>query len=171
MIATKTNSSTNATITQPPKIPVLNILKNYFTKTSPYFHQTTKTTPNRHPCLNDSPSFSSNSTNSSNTSSMIPTSTIPFLQKNNPVPSNTIAPKLHYDRNPSPSTNKSSIPRVLSLKHLPHNGTYTSEPHPDKHTNLVIASTQTTKTPSASLRKRLSPSHLPTSTNMLSSDT
>ena len=34
MIATKTNSSTNATITQPPKIPVLNTLKNYFTKTS-----------------------------------------------------------------------------------------------------------------------------------------
>ena len=33
MIATKTNSSTNASITQPPKIPVLNTLKNYFTKT------------------------------------------------------------------------------------------------------------------------------------------
>ena len=34
MIATKINSSTNASITQPPKIPVLNTLKNYFTKTS-----------------------------------------------------------------------------------------------------------------------------------------
>ena len=32
---------------------------------SPYFHQKNKTTPNRHPCLNDSPSSSSNSTNSS----------------------------------------------------------------------------------------------------------
>ena len=84
---------------------------------------------------------------------------------------NTVTPKLPYARNPSPSTNKSSIPRVLSLKHLPHNGIYTSELHPDKHTNLVIVSTQTTKTPSDSLRKRLSPSHLPTSTNMLSTDT
>ena len=35
MIATKTKSSTNASITQPPKIPVLNTLKNYFTKTPP----------------------------------------------------------------------------------------------------------------------------------------
>ena len=33
MIATKTKSSTNAYITQPPKIPALNTLKNYFTKT------------------------------------------------------------------------------------------------------------------------------------------
>ena len=86
---------------------------------------------------------------------MIPTSTIPSLQKNNPVPTNTIAPKLPYARNPSPSTNKSSIPRVLSLKHLPHNGIYTNEPHPDNiNTNLVIASKENTKTPSASLGKR-----------------
>ena len=35
MIATKTKSSTNASITQSPKIPVLNTLKNYFTKTPP----------------------------------------------------------------------------------------------------------------------------------------
>ena len=34
MIAIKTNSSTNASINQPPKITVLNTLKNYFTKTS-----------------------------------------------------------------------------------------------------------------------------------------
>ena len=67
----------------------------------------------------------------------------------------------------------STSPNNISLptNSIPHNGVYTNEPHLDKHTTLVIASTQTTKTPSASLRKRLSPSHLPTSTNMLSSDT
>ena len=41
MIATKTNSSPNASPNQPPKIPVLNTLKNYFTKTSPSLLQHT----------------------------------------------------------------------------------------------------------------------------------
>ena len=93
---------------------------------------------------------------------MIPTSTIPSLQKKNSVPTNSIAPKLPYVRNP----------RVSSLKHLPPNDIYTNETYPDnRNTNLVIASKQTPKTYNTSLRKRLSSSHLPTSTNILGTDT
>ena len=94
------------------------------------------------------------------------------IRNHNFVPINNLAPKLPSVRTPSPSTIKYSIPRVSSLKYLPPNDIYNNETHPVTiNTNLAIASKQTTKTSSASLRKRLSPFHLPTSTNILGPDT
>ena len=94
------------------------------------------------------------------------------IRNHNSVPFNNIAPKLPSVRTPSPSTIKYSIPRVSSLKHLPPNDIYTNATHPgNRNTNLVIALKQTPKTYSASLRKRLSSSHLPSSTNILGTDT
>ena len=86
------------------------------------------------------------------------------------IPFTYIAPKLSSVKTPSPSTIKYSIPPVSSLKYLPPADIDTNATHPEnRNTNVVIASKQTPKTYSP-LRKRLSSSHLPSSTNILGTD-